>query len=184
MLITEPLQARRFSRCPPVRPVQPSIFITDHNLRTPYVQSWNLNVQQEIGGYFAVEAGYVGSKGTKLVRLYDLNQNGINPNYSTIDVLSTGTASTYHAGQFTARLQSWHRLSGFSSYTWSKSLDGASDGIDFNFAGAAFPQDSTNLSAEKGPSTFDTRHRWTTAINYQVASIAHLPQIAGGGLAA
>ena len=162
-------------------PVQPSIFITDHNLRTPYVQTWNLNVQREIGGYLSLEAGYVGSKGTKLVRLYDLNQNGINANYSTIDVLSTGSASTYHAGQLTARFQSWHRVSGFSTYTWSKSLDGASDGIDFNFAGAAFPQDSFNLPAEKGPSTFDTRHRWTTAINYQVATLAHLPKLLAEG---
>ena len=162
-------------------PVLPSIFITDHNLRTPYVQSWSLNVQQELGNSFAVEAGYVGTKGTKLVRLYDLNQNGINPNYSVIDVLSSGTSSTYHAGQFTARLQNWHRLSGFSTYTFSKSLDGASDGIDFNFAGAAFPQDSTNLRAEKGPSTFDTRHRWTTAINYQVQSLSYLPHLLAEG---
>jgi len=162
-------------------PVLPSIFITDHNLRTPYVQSWSLNVQQELGNSFAVEAGYVGTKGTKLVRLYDLNQNGINPNYSVIDVLSSGTSSTYHAGQFTARLQNWHRLSGFSTYTFSKSLDGASDGIDFNFAGAAFPQDSTNLRVEKGPSTFDTRHRWTTAINYQVQSLSYLPHLLAEG---
>ena len=157
-------------------PVTPSIFITDHNLRTPYVQSWDLNLQRQLGNSFAIEAGYVGTKGTRLVRLYDLNQNGINPNYSTIDVLSTGTSSTYHAGQLTARLQNWHRFSGFSTYTLSKSLDGASDGIDFNFAGAAFPQDSTNLRAEKGPSTFDTRHRSTTAINYQVPATDHLPK--------
>jgi outer membrane receptor protein involved in Fe transport len=162
-------------------PVTPSIFITDHNLRTPYVQSWNLNIQQQLGSAFGIEAGYVGSKGTRLVRLYDLNQNKINPNYSVIDVLSTGTGSTYHAGQFTAHFQNWRRFSGFSTYTYSKSLDGASDGIDFNFAGAAFPQDSTNLRAEKGPSTFDTRHRWTSAMNYQVPAIAHVPKLLGDG---
>jgi outer membrane receptor protein involved in Fe transport len=162
-------------------PVTPSIFITDHNLRTPYVQSWNLNVQQQLGAAFAVEAGYVGTKGTRLVRLYDLNQNFINPNYSAIDVLSSGTSSTYHAGQITTRYQSWHRFSGFSTYTISKSLDGASDGIDFNFAGAAFPQDSTNLRAEKGPSTFDTRHRWTSAINYQVPTLTYLPRLLADG---
>jgi hypothetical protein len=162
-------------------PVQPSIFITDHNLRTPYVQSWNLNLQRQIGSAFAIEAGYVGTKGTRLVRLYDLNQNFINENYSVIDVLSSGTSSTYHAGQFTARLQNWHRLSGFSTYTYGKSLDGASDGIDFNFATAAFPQDSTNLKAERGPSTFDTRHRWTTALNYQVPTIGFLPRVLGDG---
>ena len=162
-------------------PVQPSIFVTDHNLETPYVQSWNLNVQHEVGQSLSFEVGYVGSKGTKLVRLYDLNQNGINPNYSAIDVLSTGTSSTYHAGQFTARLQNWHRFSGFSTYTLSKSLDGASDGINYDFAFVALPQDSTNRKAEKGPSSFDTRHRWTTAINYQAPTFKMLGDRFGSG---
>ena len=153
-----------------------SIFITDHNLLTPYAQSWNFNIQQGLGSAVAVEGGYVGSKGTKLTRLYDLNQNFTNPNYSTIDVFSTGAASTYHALQLNARLQGWHQFSGFSSYVFSKSLDDASDGIDFNFATAAFPQDSTNLRAEKGPSTFDTRHRFTMALNYQVPVWGALPR--------
>ena len=159
----------------------PSIFITDRDLRTPYVHSWNLNLQQQLGGNFAVETGYVGSKGTKLTRLYDQNQDFTNPNYSVVDVFSTGANSTYHAWQTTVRMQNWHRFSGFSTYTWSKSLDGASDGIDFNFATAAFPQNSDNLAAEKGPSTFDTRHRWTTAINYQVPAFSHVPKLLGEG---
>jgi Carboxypeptidase regulatory-like domain/TonB-dependent Receptor Plug Domain len=162
-------------------PVQPSIFATDHNLRTPYVQSWNLNLQREIGSALAIEAGYVGSKGTRLVRLYDLNQNGINPYYSAIDVLSTGTDSTYEAGQLTLRLQNWHRFSGFSTYTYSKSLDGASDGINYDFAFVALPQDSTNLKAEKGPSSFDTRHRWTTAMNYSVPTFRAIGERFGSG---
>jgi hypothetical protein len=45
----------------------------------------------------------------------------------------------------------------------------AFDGIDFT-AGAAFPQDSTNLKAERGPSTFDTKHRFTAALNYALPS--------------
>jgi outer membrane receptor protein involved in Fe transport len=162
-------------------PVQPSIFVTDHNLRTPYVQSWNLNIQHEFDPALAVEAGYVGSKGTRLVRLYDINQDGINANYSSIDNLSTGTSSTYHAGQLTVRLQNWHRFSGFSTYTYGKSLDGASDGINYDFAFVALPQDSTNLKAEKGPSSFDTRHRWTTAMNYQVPNFTKLGERFGNG---
>jgi Carboxypeptidase regulatory-like domain/TonB-dependent Receptor Plug Domain/TonB dependent receptor len=157
------------------------IFATDLNLRTPYVQSWSLNIQQQLTSSFAFQAGYVGSKGTKLARLYDLNQNGANPNFSTIDIFSTGASSTYHALQLTANLQGWHRFSGFSTYAWSKSLDTASDGIDFNFAGAAFPQDSFNLAAEKGPSTFDTRHRWTSALNYQAPTFSHVPKLLGEG---
>jgi len=158
-----------------------SIFITDRNLRTPYVGNWNLNIQQQLGGSAAFEIGYIGSKGTKLSRLYDANQARTNTAFSAIDVFSDGANSTYHALQTTVRLQAWHRLSGFSTYTWSKSLDGASDGINFNFANAAFPEDSTNLPAEKGPSTFDTRHRWTSALNYQAPVIPHMPKLLADG---
>lgn len=159
----------------------PSIFITPLNLRTPYVQSWSLNLQQQFGGHLVVETGYVGSKGTKLTRLYDENQDGTNANFAAIDVFSDGANSTYNAWQSTVRLQNLHGFSGFSTYTWAKSLDGASDGIDFNFATAAFPQNSDNLKAEKGPSTFDTRHRWTSAINYQVPRLGSLPKVVAEG---
>ncbi|MFY9531277.1 MAG: carboxypeptidase regulatory-like domain-containing protein [Candidatus Acidiferrales bacterium] len=153
-----------------------NIFVTDPNLRTPYVNSWSLNIQHEVAKGAAIEIGYVGSKGTKLTRLYDLNQDLTNPRYFTIDVFSTGANSTYHALQFNTRIQNWHRFSGFSSYVFAKSLDGASDGIDFNFATAAFPQNSDNLRAEKGPSTFDMRHRFTAALNYQVPAWSMLPR--------
>jgi len=35
------------------------------------------------------------------------------------------------------------------------------------------------LKAEKGPSTFDTRHRWTTAVNYAVPTLGFLPHRIG-----
>ena len=158
-----------------------SIFITPLNLRTPYVHSWNLNIQQQVGHALAIEVGYVGTKGTKLTRLFDANQDFTNPNYNAIDVFSDSANSTYSALQTTVRLQQFHGFSGFSTYTFGKSLDGASDGIDFNFATAAFPQNSDNLKAEKGPSTFDTRHRWTTALNYEVPALRRVPHILGAG---
>jgi outer membrane receptor protein involved in Fe transport len=158
-----------------------SIFITDMNLRTSYVQNWNLNIQQQINPAVAFEVGYVGSKGTKLTRLYDKNQDFTNPDYAAIDVFSGGANSTYNALQATARLQNFHGFSGFSTYALAKSLDGASDGIDFNFATAAFPQNSDNVAAEKGPSTFDTRQRWTTALTYVVPTFERLPHALGAG---
>jgi len=158
-----------------------SIFITDHNLRTPYIQSWNLNLQRQLNDSVAIEAGYVGTKGTRLTRLYDQNQDFTNSNYFQIAVLSTGANSTYNAFQTTVRLNNWHRFSGFSTYAFSKSLDGASDGIDFNGGTAAFPQNSDNLAAEKGPSTFDTRHRWTSALNYQLPALSRAPHFFADG---
>ncbi|HYL46607.1 MAG TPA: hypothetical protein VEU52_06250, partial [Candidatus Limnocylindrales bacterium] len=158
-----------------------NIFVTPRTLETPYVGEWNLNIQQEIAKGAAIEVGYVGSKGTRLTRLYDANQDGINTNFLQVATFATISDSTYNALQVQARFSNWHRFSGFSAYVFSKSLDGASDGIDFNSSTAAFPQNSDNLKAEKGPSTFDARHRWTTALNYSVPAWRALPPKLGEG---
>jgi len=55
-------------------------YAVDPNLRTPYVQQWNLSVQREIGHDTSVTVSYVGNKGTKLYRAIDLNQVQINGN--------------------------------------------------------------------------------------------------------
>ena len=164
-----------------------SIFATPRDFRTPYVQNWNVNVQQKLAENMSFEIGYVGSKGTRLVRLYDANQPDANfvypnPKFATIDMLAPISSSTYHALQTTFRIQAVHGWSGFATYNWGKSLDDASDGIDFT-AGAAFPQDSTNLKAEHGPSTFDTRHRFTGAVNYEIPTWGGVPKALGSGWA-
>jgi hypothetical protein len=149
------------------------IFFTPRNLVTPYSQNWNFNVQQEFVKNIAFQLGYVGSKGTKLVRLLDANQpfpDGTRPNanYGFMDEFATVSASSYHALQATLRVQGSHGLSGFAGYTFSKSLDDASDGIDYNSATVALPQNSNDLKAEHGPSNFDSRHRFTAAFAYQI----------------
>jgi hypothetical protein len=52
----------------------------DPNLRTPYVQQWNLSIQREIARNTSVTVSYVGNKGSKLYRAIDLNQVVINQN--------------------------------------------------------------------------------------------------------
>jgi hypothetical protein len=163
-----------------------SIFATPRNLSTPYVQNWNLNLQQKLGDRVAFELGYVGSKGTKLMRLINANEPDVNgnyyrnTNYTDIFELVSASGSTYHALQATTRFQGYHGISGLIGYVWSKSLDDASDAIDFT-ASAALPQDSANLRAEHGPSTFDTRNRFTAALNYQVPEITALRPRFGRG---
>lgn len=46
----------------------------DRNLRTPYIQQWNLGFQYELGRDMMVEARYVGTKGTKLLQAQAFNQ--------------------------------------------------------------------------------------------------------------
>ncbi len=163
-----------------------NIFGTDGKLITPYAQAWNLNIQYELTHDVAVEVGYVGGKGTHLVRLYDRNQPNIfgdrpDPRYGFVDILSSGACSSYNAMQAILRVNNWHGITNLTQYTWGKSLDGASDGIDFNFASAALPQDSNNLRAEKGPSTYDTRGRFSTAVTYAVPEIPNFPSWLANG---
>ncbi|MCI0622398.1 MAG: TonB-dependent receptor [Acidobacteria bacterium] len=47
--------------------------LPDPNLQVPYLQEWNLSLQQELKGFF-VEARYVGHHGVKLLRVTDFNQ--------------------------------------------------------------------------------------------------------------
>jgi hypothetical protein len=163
------------------------IFATPRNFPTPYSQNWNMNVQQRLGQNMSLEVGYVGSKGTHLVRLFDANQpdanfNFPNPAFTNMDFLAPISSSSYNALDTTFRIQGTHGWSGFASYVYGKSIDDASDGIDFT-PGAAFPQDSTNLAAERGPSTFDTRHRFTAALSYDVPTWHAVPHALGSGWA-
>jgi len=48
--------------------------IIETQVRWPYVQQWNLNVQRELPGHFVASIAYVGSKGTHLTDTRDLNQ--------------------------------------------------------------------------------------------------------------
>ena len=59
---------------PPGAPCSPILpFLVDSRLRTPYSQSWSAGIQIEPYPSLLLEANYVGSKGTKLLRLVDGN---------------------------------------------------------------------------------------------------------------
>src|SRR5262249_13693113 len=61
-------------------------FSVDPHMRTPYIQNFNLNVQQQLGSRAVLQVGYVGSKGTKLFQFLDINQ----PSQAQITVADLG----------------------------------------------------------------------------------------------
>ena len=58
-----------------------ALFTIDENLRTPYVQQWNIGLQHEFLQNTAVELRYVGNHGVKLTRAIDLNQVMLPPEF-------------------------------------------------------------------------------------------------------
>ncbi|MCI0660834.1 MAG: TonB-dependent receptor [Acidobacteria bacterium] len=158
----------------------PSAFAFDQNLRTSYVQHWNMSIQRQLGRSRLFEAAYVGSKGTKLLASRDINQPQPGPvispfqsylrpipQFEDILIQEASANSVYHS--FQARLQQRldFGLSLLSSYTWSKSIDNAS-GIFSSTGDPNFPQDSFNLKAERGRSSFDVNHRFSLSYSYDL----------------
>jgi hypothetical protein len=49
-------------------------FTFDRNIRSPYMENYNLNFQQQITSKTVLQIGYVGSQGHKLWRFFDISQ--------------------------------------------------------------------------------------------------------------
>jgi Carboxypeptidase regulatory-like domain/TonB dependent receptor len=56
------------------------IFSFDRNIKTPYLENYNLNIQQQISNKVMLQVGYVGSQGHRLFRFLDISQ----PSQATI----------------------------------------------------------------------------------------------------
>ena len=154
----------------------PSVTTYDPNLRTSYAQQWNFTVQTELFDDTVLSVGYNGTRGTKLIGARDINQpdaSPVQPNYrplpafSDINLIASSFDSVYHSlqAQYHCRFQTG--LTGLFSYTWSKSIDNASN--FFASAGDAnYAQDSNNISGERGRSSFDVPHRFTGTFVYEL----------------
>src|SRR6202049_4001101 len=46
----------------------------DRNIKTPYMENYNLNIQQQISNKVVLQVGYVGAQGHRLFRFFDINQ--------------------------------------------------------------------------------------------------------------
>ncbi len=161
------------------------VFTVDQGLRTPYVQNYNLNVEQQIAPKIAVSVAYVGSAGRKLFRFNDLNQGdpttGIRPNstyYYILNFQSTANSS-YNSLQTSLKIRDLHGFTSTVNYTYSHSIDTASDGQDY----APFqsqPDNSFNIRNERGNSGFDVRQRLTWLWNYRIPEAHSMQKLTGG----
>jgi hypothetical protein len=180
--------------------VECDIFSVNRNIKPPYIENYNVNIQQQISTKVAVQLGYVGSQGHRLWRFFDINQpdhatitncdntSGVSACDFNVPRVFTNTygafyifqenssgKSNYNSLQATLRVNAWHGITSFVNFVWSRSLDNSSDGEDF-VPNAAQPADSssTNPKNEYGPSNFNIPKRTTWVFSYE------LPAMSGG----
>lgn len=151
-------------------------FAVDRSYRVGYAQTWNLAVQQELPHALVVEAGYLGTKGTRLDIQRSPNraapgspltaeQRRLIGNAVGFTFDSSEGNSIYHAAQLRVTRRFRHGVSANGFYTWSKSIDNASS---IGGGGASVAQNDHDLRAERGLSTFDRRHALT--LSYVLSS--------------
>ena len=163
------------------------VFAVDPNLRTPYIQNYNLNIQHEVFRNGVFEVGYVGSTGKKLFRYRDINQP-LNPSVSSarpfdngpfapsggtffyVNQLETTAFSNYNALQTSFSVRDRRGFSTQIYYTWSHAIDNASDGQDY-VANATQPDNSHCTRCEKASSNFDNRHRFVVTASYELPNL-------------
>jgi len=156
-----------------------SPIVDDPNFKNSYIQSYNLNIQQQLASKWSVMIGYFGSVGRDLRTRENLNQfiGGVRPfaNLSPNSPILPGAAignisanesngnSSYNALWFTSNLSNWHGLQFNASYTFSKSLDYTSqNGQGVNI------QNSFNPAGDKGLSDYNAKNRFSMNFIYSV----------------
>src|SRR5579864_6698694 len=176
---------------PGVRVFDPTSFsaadvtTVDPKIRTPYIDVYNANIQQELSRNVVLQVGYVGSQGRKLFRYVDINQ--FNPATGThafpalgfVNQFQSSASSSYNALQTSLRFREWHGFTSTVNYTWSHSIDNASDGQDY-VPNATQPDNSFRPDLERASSNFDMRQHFSWAYTYKLPSMGDMKWISSG----
>jgi Carboxypeptidase regulatory-like domain/TonB dependent receptor/TonB-dependent Receptor Plug Domain len=171
------------------------VFTVAQNLSTPYVQNYNLNIEQQLGSRVAVMVGFVGSSGRHLFRFRDINQvnplTGVRPfdsgpftppaggspgggQFGYVNQFESMASSTYNSVQAKVTARNLGGLTTSLNYTYGHSIDNASDGQDYA-PNQAMPDNSFNPAGERSNSGFDVRHHLTWLLNYKFPESRVMP---------
>jgi hypothetical protein len=144
----------------------------------PVVDQWNFGFQWLLPGDLVATVDYVGTKGTHLSVLRNLNQQFFNrdgtgtgiipfPPYGPIEFRENMGNSIYHGGELTVEKRFRQGFSFNLAYTFSKSIDQAMEHL-FSGGSSSFMQNARDLRQQRGRSDFDYRQRFVVSYIYEI----------------
>jgi hypothetical protein len=135
------------------------------DFRAPQYDQFSLGVERQLVENLAVRVGYVGTFGHDLFQTLDGNPRlpfstqRQDPSRGVIRLRANAAESWYHSLQTQLDKRFSRGLSAGVHYTWSRFEDTASEIFNPSAGEVAVAQDSFDLAAEKGRSTYDRPHR-------------------------
>jgi hypothetical protein len=164
-------------------PVNANVAYIPKDTRWPYVQTWFASIQREIAKSWVVELSYTGNHSVRLPIISDFNEAlpnapggtlGIQPRrpdqaFGAITWVDPAGFSSYNG--LSARVE--HRFAAglylLNAFTWSKALGNSEQALEvIPGQTVANVQNVYNLSAERGPSSFDVKLMNVTSLVYQI----------------
>ena len=148
----------------------------------PRTYSWYAGIQRQLPWKFAIDAAYVGNKGTNFAYVRNLNQlplgytisnpppnntpDAVRPyrGYTAVNIIEFGAESEYHGLQTRLTRRFGGSFTANVGYTLSKALDHVD--TDTNAIGYYL-----DLEREWGPSGLDRRHQVSVDYVYQLPNI-------------
>jgi hypothetical protein len=187
-----------------------SVFTFAPNFRPPMVQQYSLNLQSELTRSTMLEVGFIGARGTHLLRDRDLNQaqsaspadpiRGINNNsfltvpsrvpiqgfgsFPGIAEFESAGANWYNALETSLSQRLSHGLQLQVSYTFSKDLATDVTSTTGPNGGNGLVGDQNSFLRRYGPDDFNRPHRLVISYLYQLPAPSNLNsawgRLAGG----
>ncbi len=151
-------------------------------LRNPYMQTYNVTVQQQVTDNMMVEVAYVGNVGRNLT--YNREQNRavfgdgatarntdarrIHQGFGSIGQLNSGASSVYNSLQLQVQRRFSRGLTFQVAYTYGRAIDEVLTSSAFATVTQNGLQDPNNRAAERGRGDFDIQQRMVSSFLYEI----------------
>lgn len=151
-------------------------------LRNPYMQTYNLTLQQQVTDNLMVEIAYVGNVGRNLtynreqnMAIYGEGATGRNTDarriyqgYGSIGELNSGANSSYNSLQLQIQRRFSRGLTFQTAYTYGRAIDEVLTSSAFATVTQNGLQDPSDRSAERGRGDFDIQQRLVGSFLYEI----------------
>jgi hypothetical protein len=154
----------------------------DPNRKLPYAMNWNFNIQYNFSANYLLELMYTGDRGVNGFESMQINHVPFDwawnirqtdpalfsrmegnpqayrpfPNFGTINFLTNGANSVYHAGTIKLEKRYSRGLSFLTYYTYSRAINSST-------SNQLIPR-----RLDRGRADFDRTHQYTVSMNYEL----------------